>query len=241
MQIKLLIDGGEMNPGPAIAQKIGPLGINMGKVISDINTATKDFKGMKLPVELNIDEKTKEFTVKTFSPPTSELLKKELNLEKGSGEHRKIKVGNASIEDIIKITKIKFPDMLQKEFKSAVKSVLGTCASIGIFVENEEPNELVQKIESGKFEKEINEQSTETFPEKRQRLKDFFEKVKKEQEEQIAREQAEAEEAEAKKAEEAKEAGEVVEEDKGVTEGAEPLAKGEAKTEEKPAEETEGK
>ena len=58
MQIKLLVDGGEMKPGPAIAQKIGPLGLNMGKIISDINTATKDFKGMKLPVELNINEKT---------------------------------------------------------------------------------------------------------------------------------------------------------------------------------------
>jgi len=220
MQIKLLIDGGEMKPGPAIAQKIGPLGINMGKVISDINAATKDFKGMKLPVELNINEKTKEFTVKTFSPPTSELLKKELNLEKGSAEHKKIKVGNASIEDIIKITKIKSPDMLQKEFKSAVKSVLGTCASIGIFVENEEPNELVQKIESGKFEKEIDEQSTETSPEKRKRLNDFFEKVKTEQEEVIAREQAEAEEAEKAKEEAAKE-GEVVKEGEEPAEGAE--------------------
>lgn len=211
MNIKLLIDAGNMKPGPAIAQKLGPIGINMGKVISDVNTATKDFKGMKLPVELNINEKTKDFTVKTFSPPTAELLKKDLKLEKGSGEHKKIKVGNASIEDVIKITKIKYPEMLQKEFKSAVKSVLGTCASIGIFVENEEPNELIQKIDTGKFEKEINEQSTETSPEKRRKLNDFFEKVKKEQEEQIAREQAEAEEAEKAKEEEAEE-GEVVEE-----------------------------
>jgi len=229
MQIKLLVDGGEMKPGPAIAQKIGPLGINMGKVISDINTATKDFKGMKLPVELDIDEKTKEFTVKTFSPPTSELLKKELNLEKGSAEHKKIKVGNASIEDIIKITKIKSTDMLQKEFKSAVKSVLGTCASIGIFVENEMPNELIHKIESGKFEKEINEQSTETSPEKRKKLNDFFEKVKTEQEEVIAKEQAEAEEAEKAKTEEVAKEGEAKPgEDK----------EGEAKPEEKSKEET---
>lgn len=200
MNIKLLIDGGDMKPGPAIAQKLGPIGINIGKVISAVNTATKQFKGIKLPVELDIDEKTKEFTIKIFPPPTSELLKKELNLEKGSGEHRKIKVGNASIEDIIKITKIKFPNMLQKKFKSAVKSVLGTCASIGIFVENEEPNELVQKIESGKFEKEINERLTETSSEKRQKLNQFFDKIKKSQEELIAREQAETEEAEKAKA-----------------------------------------
>ncbi len=226
MIIKLLIDGGDMKPGPAIAQKIGPIGINMGKVISDINTATKDFKGMKVPVELDIDEKTKEFTIKTFSPPTSELLKKDLNLEKGSGEHKKIKVGNASIEDVIKITKIKYPDMLQKQFKSAVKSVLGTCASIGILVENQGPNELIKEIDKGKFEKEINVQSAETSPEKRKKLDASFAKVKKAQDELIAREQAEAEEAEAKKVEEAKAAEEVVKEGK------------EEKPEEEKAEET---
>ena len=70
-----------MKPGPVIAQQLGPMGVNMGKVISEVNVATKEFKGMKVPVELNIDEKTKEFTVKTTSPPTSELLKKELGVE----------------------------------------------------------------------------------------------------------------------------------------------------------------
>ena len=78
MIIKLLIEGGDMKPGPDIAQKLGPLGINIGKVISTINAETKDFKGVKVPVELNINEKTKEFTVQTFSPPTSELINKEL-------------------------------------------------------------------------------------------------------------------------------------------------------------------
>ena len=232
MIIKLLIDGGDMKPGPAVAQQLGPMGINMGKVISDINEATKEFKGMKVPVELDINEKTKDFTVKTFSPPTSELLKKELNLEKGSGEHRKTKVGNASIEEIIKITKIKFPDMLQKEFKSAVKSVLGTCASIGIFVENEEPNEIVQKIGTGKFEEEIKKQSTETSPEKTRKLKDFFERIKTAQEEEKAKEQAEAEEAEKAK-EEAAEEGEAP------AEGEKPVE--ESTKEEKPTEGTEKK
>ena len=95
--------------------------------------------------------------------------------------------------------------MLQKEFKSAVKSVLGTCASIGIFVENEEPNELIHKIDTGKFTEEIEKQATETSPEKRKRVNEFFEKAKKEQEELIAKEQAEAEEAEKAKEEAAEE------------------------------------
>lgn len=200
MNIKLLIDGGSMKPGPAIAQQLGPLGINMGKVISDVNLATADFKGMKVPIELNINEKTKSFKIKTFSPPTSELLKKELNLEKGTADHKKVKVGNASIEDVIKVTKIKFPDMLQKEFKSAVKSVLGTCKSIGILVENQEANDLTKDIVSGKFDSEIKSQKIETSPEKRKELNNYFELIKKKQEVEIAKEKAEAEEAEKAKA-----------------------------------------
>src|SRR3989344_1630530 len=194
MNIKLLVDGGSMKPGPAIAQQLGPLGINMGKVISEINSATINFNGMKVPVELNINEKTKSFTVKTFSPPTSELLKKELNIEKGTADHKKFKVGNASIEDIIKITKIKFPDMLQKEFKSAVKSVLGTSKSIGILVENKEAKDLIEEIEAGKFDSEIKSQKTETDNDKRKELNNYFDSLKKKQEAEIAREKAEAEE-----------------------------------------------
>ena len=223
-----------MTPGPAVAQQLGPMGINMGKVILDVNSATKDFKGMKVPVELDINEKTKEFTVKTSSPPTSELLKKELSLEKGTEEHKKTKVGNASIEDVIKITKVKYPDMLQKEFKSAVKSVLGTCASIGILVENEESNDMVHKIESGKFEEEISKQQTETSPEKRKKLTDFFEDIKKSQEAKLAEEKAEAEEAEKAKAEAAEGAEG---EEKPEAETTEGEAKPEEKPEEKPVEE----
>ena len=63
MIIKLLVEGGDMKPGPAIAQKIGPLGINMGKIIQEVNEQTKSFKGMKVPVILDVDTKTKSFTI----------------------------------------------------------------------------------------------------------------------------------------------------------------------------------
>jgi len=201
MKIKLLIDGGDMKPGPAVAQQLGPMGINMGKVISEVNAATVGFKGMKVPVELDIDEKTKNFTVKTSSPPTSELLKNELKLEKGTADHKNIKVGNASIEDVIKVTKVKYPDMLEKDFKTAVKSVLGTCASIGILVENKEANNLISEVEEGKFDKEIESQTAETTTEKRKQINDFYSEIKATQDEKIATEQKAAEEAAAKEEE----------------------------------------
>jgi len=201
-----------MKPGPAIAQQLGPKGINMGKVISSVNEATKEFKGMKVPVILDVDEKTKNFTVHTSSPPTSELLKKELNLEKGTADHKNTKVGNASIEDVIKVAKIKHPNMLDKDFKTAVKTILGTCMSIGIFVEDKEPKDLIEDVVAGKFDKEIQSQSTQTSAEKRKSLSEFFNKVKTEQEakaqaikaEQEAKEAAASTPAEAAKPSDAK-------------------------------------
>ena len=71
MQVKILAEGGNMKPGPALSQKLGPIGVNISQVIQKVNEATKDFKGMKVPVELNVDSSTKEFDVKVFSPPVS--------------------------------------------------------------------------------------------------------------------------------------------------------------------------
>ena len=182
MIIKLLVDGGEMKPGPAIAQKIGPLGMNIGKIISEVNAATKEFKGTKVPVSLDVDPKLKTFKIEVSSPPTSELLKKELGLEKGSGDHKKNKVANVSIEQVIKIAKTKFSNMLAREFKSAVKSIVGSCVSLGILVENKLGTEIEKDIEAGVYDNEIKEQKTEASAEKKAALKDYFDKVLTEQE-----------------------------------------------------------
>ena len=72
MQIKLLVEGGNMQPGPSLSQKIGPLGLNANKIIQKVNEATKDFKGLKVPVELEVNVSTKEFEIQVFSPPVSE-------------------------------------------------------------------------------------------------------------------------------------------------------------------------
>jgi len=177
MIIKLLVDGGDMKPGPAIGQKLGPLGINIGKVVQDVNQATKAFKGVKVPVELDI-AKNKTFTIKVLSPPTTELLKKELGIEKASGDHKKIKSGNASIEQVISVAKIKSSNLLATNFKAAVKSVVGSCVSAEILIENKEPKELMKEIEAGKYDKEINEQKIDTSPEKRKQLDKFFAEIK---------------------------------------------------------------
>ncbi|MEK6844699.1 MAG: 50S ribosomal protein L11 [Nanoarchaeota archaeon] len=197
MQIKLLVDGGAMQPGPALAQKIGPLGLNVGQIIQQVNDATKDFKGLKVPVELSVEPSTKKVEVSVSSPSVSELLKKELGVEKGSGLQKKQKIANASIEQIISVAKNKQKDLLCKDLKSSVKTIIGTCASLGILVENQPASEVGQLIDEGMFAEEIKKGLIETSLEKRKSLDEYFLKVKKQQEELIKQEQIAKEAAEA--------------------------------------------
>jgi len=210
MIIKLLVDGGDMKPGPALSQKLGPLGINMGQIISKVNDATKEMKGLKVPVEVDVDPATKEFDVQVFSPPVSELLKKELGIEKGSGEQKKLQVANASIEQIISVAKTKLQNLLAKDLKSAVKTIVGTCVSLGILIESKSAAEVEKEIDEGKYDKEIQGEITETPAEKKAELDNYFSEVQKEQEKIIQQEKA-AKEAEAEKAAETAE-GESTEE-----------------------------
>lgn len=240
MLIKLLVEGGNMTPGPAIAQQLGPMGINIGKVISDVNTATQEFKGVTVPVHLDVDPKTKDFTIKVLSPPTSELLKKELGIEKASGERKKLNSGNLAIEQVIAISKTKHANMLSNTFPATVKSVVGTCLALGILIENKDPKEILNEIKQGKHKEEIESQKTDVSPEKKKKLDAFFKQLSAEQEETIKKEEEEAAAVEeAKKAEGEEGAvpaeGEVVEAEEGA-EGEEKPAKTQ---EEKPEEKSE--
>ncbi len=190
MQIKLLVDGGSMSPGPALSQKLGPAGININNVIQKVNESTKNFKGMKVPVELEVDVSTKEFEVKVFSPPVSELLKKEVGIEKGSGMQKKQTMYNASIEQIISVARTKLPNMLSKNLKAAVKSIVGTCGTLGILVENKSSVEVEREIEQGKYDNEIKGEHTQTPPEKRKILDEYFFELKDKQEKALKQEQA---------------------------------------------------
>jgi len=161
---------------------------------------------MKVPVELDIDAKTKAITVNVFSPPVSELVKKELGIEKGSGEQDKIKVANASIEQIISVAKTKLPNLLCRDLKSAVKTVVGSCVSLGILVESKSPVEVEQEIDEGKYDKEINEEITETPEEKKKQLQEHFKEIEDQQQQMLKKEEAQKAEKDAKDAKRAEQA-----------------------------------
>ena len=198
--IKLLVEGGNMTPGPAVAQQLGPMGVNMGQVISDVNTATQEFKGVTLPVHLTIDPDTKEVSIKVLSPPTSELIKKELGIEKASGARLKQRVGNFAIEQVISVAKAKHDSMLSNDFMATLKSVIGTCQALGVLIENKETKEIMEDINEGKFAEEISAKKTDVDPEKRKELDDHFATIAAKQEEIKKAEDAEKAAEEEKKA-----------------------------------------
>jgi large subunit ribosomal protein L11 len=191
MIMKLLVDGGAMKPGPAVAQKLGPAGINMGKLISDINASTKEFTGIKVPVSVDVNTKTKTYKIEVSTPSVAEMLKKEFGLEKGSGQPHKIKMSNAAIEQIIKIAKMKESGMLSKTFKSTLKTVLGSCVSLGIIVESKDPRIVSAEIDKGVYDKLIQSGATAVSSEKKAQLDAHFESVKKAQEELLKKEEEE--------------------------------------------------
>ncbi len=237
MIVKLIVEGGDMKPGPAVAQQLGPLGINLGKVISDVNSSTSGFKGTKVPVEIDVDPKTKSYKIKVFSPPVAELIKKELGLEKGSGDAGKYKVGNIAIERIINLAKTKSSSLLAKNLKSAVKLIVGTCVSLGVLIDNKSAKEIEKDIDSGKYEKEILEEITSPSEEKIKQLKEFYSAVKEKQDkEQKAIAEAKAAEEAAKAAAAAAAPAPGAAPAAGTAAAAAPAAKKEeAKKEEKPA------
>ncbi|MEM1538906.1 MAG: 50S ribosomal protein L11 [Candidatus Bathyarchaeia archaeon] len=150
--VELLVSGGQATAGPPLGPALGPLGLNVMAVVNKINELTRDYAGMKVPVKVIVDPQTKEFEVNVGVPTTSALIVSELKIEKGSGSPKAQKVGNLSIEQLIRIAKIKRPELLSKSLKSAAKEILGTCVSMGVTVEGKDPKEVIREIDEGRYD-----------------------------------------------------------------------------------------
>jgi len=154
-KLEVLVDGGKATPGPPLGPALGPLGVNIVEILKAINEKTKPFEGMKVPVTLLVDPKTKTFTVEVGTPPTSALVTKELKVEKGSGDPGKTRVGNLSLAQAIKIANMKGDAMLAKSLKARVLEVVGTCVSMGVTVEGKPAKEFTKEIKAGKHDKQL--------------------------------------------------------------------------------------
>lgn len=156
--IDMLIEGGKATPGATTAPKFSAYKLNIGEIFKQINEKTKGYAGIKVPVKVIIDKKTHEYEINVGTPPVSSLIKKELGIqvakiteeEKTAG---KTSTGNLTIDQCVKIAKMKTEDLLAKDLKSAVKQVVGAANSLtGVLVEGKRPKEVIKEIDEGKYD-----------------------------------------------------------------------------------------
>ncbi len=145
VMISGLIEGGAATGGPPFGPALGPLGVPVNNIIAEINNKTKAFAGIKIPVKVFVNPDTKEFRVEVGAPPTSALILKELGAASGAKTKDEV-IGNLSIEQIKKIAKSKEATIYGKDMADRVKQVLGTCKSMGVKCENEDPRVIIKKI-----------------------------------------------------------------------------------------------
>lgn len=155
--VDALVPGGQATAGPPLGPALGPLGVNVLAIVNKINEVTKSFAGMKVPVKITVDTETKESEVIVGTPTSSALIVSELGIGKGSGNPKTEKIGNLSLEQVIRISRVKHHELLARDLKAAVKEVLGTCVSMGVTVESKDPREIQVEIDEGKHDASLKE------------------------------------------------------------------------------------
>lgn len=170
--VEALVAGGKATAAPPLGPALGPLGVNIGQVVSEINKKTSAFNGMQVPVKVIVDADTKSFQISVGTPPAASLILKEAGIQKGSGNPKTDKVADVLIEQIIKVAKMKEGSLLGKDLKARVKEIIGTCNSMGILVEGKPAIEAIKEVNAGKYDKEIREEKTELSAEELKQLEE---------------------------------------------------------------------
>ena len=132
--VKLQIPAGKATPAPPVGPALGQHGINIAAFTKEFNERTKNDMGMIIPVVITVYA-DRSFSFITKTPPAAVLIKKECNIESGSGVPNKTKVAQITKESLKKIAEIKMKDLNASSVESAMSMSAGTCRSMGVTVE----------------------------------------------------------------------------------------------------------
>ena len=133
--IKLQIPAAAANPAPPVGPALGQHGVNIMEFCKAFNAQTQQDAGTIIPVEITVYE-DRSFTFITKTPPAAVLIKEALNLEKGSAEPNRDKVGRLRKEQLRQIAETKMPDLNARDVEQAMKVIAGTARSMGVEVES---------------------------------------------------------------------------------------------------------
>lgn len=132
--VKVQIPAGEANPAPPLGPTLAEKGIEVGDFCDKFNEATQDKRGWTIPVEITVyEDGSYDFQLKSYL--TSELLKKEVGIESGSGEPNRNKVGTITKEQLRNVAEKKIEDLNTNDMEKAIKIVKGTAKNMGLEVE----------------------------------------------------------------------------------------------------------
>ena len=132
--VKLQCPAGQANPSPPVGPALGQHGVNIMEFCKTFNARTQDKQGLIIPAVITIYV-DRSFTFELKSPPAAVLLKKAANVEKGSGEPNRDKVGKVTRAQLEEIAEIKKEDLNAFNVDAAVKIIAGTARSMGLEVE----------------------------------------------------------------------------------------------------------
>ena len=133
--IKLQISAGAANPAPPVGPALGQHGVNIMEFCKAFNAQTAQENGRIIPVEITVYE-DRSFTFITKTPPAAVLIKEALNLQKGSAEPNRDKVGRLRKEQVRQIAETKMPDLNARDVEAAMLVIAGTARSMGVEVES---------------------------------------------------------------------------------------------------------
>jgi large subunit ribosomal protein L11 len=134
-QIKLQVPAGKATPAPPVGPALGPHGVSAPQFVQQFNDATKNYEpGITIPVVITVYA-DRSFSFITKTPPAAVLIKKAINLAKGSAEPNKTKVGKINRAQLEEIAKTKMADLNANDIDAAVKIIAGTARSMGVVVE----------------------------------------------------------------------------------------------------------
>lgn len=133
-QIKLQIVGGAANPAPPVGPALGQHGVNIAGFCKEFNDKTQDKKGEVVPVIITVYE-DRSFSFIMKEAPVAEMIKKAINLQKGSSKPLQEKVGKINKSQIRQIAEKKMPDLNAKDIEGAMRMVEGTAKNMGLTIE----------------------------------------------------------------------------------------------------------
>ena len=132
--IKLQIPAGQANPAPPVGPALGQHGINIMAFCKEYNERTSDQIGSIIPAEITVFD-DRSFTFITKTPPTTDLLKKALGVEKGASTSSHEKIGKLSQDKLREIAQLKANDLNAVSIEGAERIIVGTARSMGIEME----------------------------------------------------------------------------------------------------------